>query len=159
MQKQSLRQWVQFKNKMGTVVNLNTTASQIAGVDLDSLVVRENYTATDGGVTLDMTGYPRDYIRAGHVIIRTKDADNPGLYIYKPMPLNAGGTAYGTLPADHEYYGHSVQSAYASQPHVGVTYHAKINPLIVNVDAGYFDLAPILTDLQAALTHVIYKGG
>ena len=143
---------------MGTVVSLNTTASQIAGVDLDSLVVRENYTATDGGVTLDMTGYARDYIRAGHVIIRTADTANPGLFIYKPMPLNAGGTAYATLPANHTYYGHAVQSAYASQPHVGVTYHAKINPLVVNADAGYFSLASILTALQTALTHVIYKG-
>lgn len=145
---------------MGTVVNLNTDSVNIAGVDLDSLVVRENYTATDGGVTLDMTGYARDYIRAGHVIIRTADAANAGLYIYKPMPVTGAdaATVYGALPADHEYYGHAVQSAFASQPHVGVTYHGKINHLVVNPVAGYFDLATILAALQAELTHVIYKG-
>lgn len=142
---------------MGTVVNLTTSASNITGVDLDSLVVRENYTATDGGVTLDMTGYPRPYLRAGHVIIRTGTVGN---YVYKPMPITGTGAAsvYGTLPASHEYYGHAVQSVQASQPHVGVTYQAKINRLVVNPAAGYFNLAPILTALQTALTHVIYKG-
>jgi len=140
---------------MGTVVDLTTPSATIGGIDLDSLVVRENYTATDGGVTLDMTGYPRDYVRAGHVIIRT---GTQGSYVYKPMPLNGGGTAYASLPADHEYYGHAVQSVRGSRPFVGVTYHAKINPLVVNQAAGYFDLASILTALKAALTHVIYKG-
>jgi|GEM_PF-284518 len=140
---------------MGTVGNLNTQSAVFGGVDLDSIVVRENYTATDGGVTLDMTGYARDYIRAGHVIIRTGSAGN---YVYKPMPLNAGGTAYAPLRASHEYYGHAVQSVKKSQPYVGVSYHAKINPLVVNADAGYFSLSTILTALKAALTHVIYKG-
>lgn len=147
---------------MGTVVSLNTAAVD-SGVDLDSLVVRENYTATDGGVTLDMTGYARDYIRAGHVIIKETSTG-----AYKPMPLNGGGTAYGTLPGGHTYYGHAVQSARVLAANsdisterganVGVTYHAKINPLVVNAEAGYFDLAGILTALSAALTHVIYKG-
>lgn len=143
---------------MGTVVNLTTTSSPIAGVDLDSLIVRENYTATDGGVTLDMTGFGRDYIRAGHPIIRTADAANQGLFIYKPLPLNSTNDGFGELPADHEYYGHAVQSAYASQPHIGVTYHGKINPKILNAAAGYYDFAPILEDLEEALTHIIYKG-
>lgn len=145
---------------MGTVVNLTTAAASIGGADLDSLVVRENYTATDGGVTLDMADYPRPYLRAGHVIIRTADAENAGLFIYKPMPVSGEGedTVYDALPADHEYYGHAVQSAFAAQPHVGVTYHAKINRLVVNPAAGYFDLSGILEDLEAALTHVIYKG-
>lgn len=146
---------------MGTVVSLNTAAVD-SGVDLDSLVVRENYTATDGGVTLDMTGYARDYIRAGHVIIKETSTG-----VYKPMPLNGGGTAYGTLPGGHTYYGHAVQSARvipvgepgtSRSANVGVTYHAKINPLVVNAEAGYFDLASILAALSAALTHVIYKG-
>jgi len=140
---------------MGTVVDLTTQSSPLGGADLDSLVVRENYTATDGGVTLDMAGYARDYIRAGHVIIRTGSVGN---YVYKPMPLNGGGTAYAALPASHEYYGHAVQSVTKKRPFVGVTYHGKINPLVVNVDAGYFDMSGILTALKSALTHVIYKG-
>ncbi|MDR2274358.1 MAG: hypothetical protein LBF27_25850 [Sphingobacterium sp.] len=140
---------------MGTVVNLTTPLSPIGGVDLDSLVVRENYTSTDGGVTLDLTGYARDYVRAGHVIIRTGTV---GDYVYKPMPLNGAGNAYGTLPASHEYYGHAVQSVTSKYPNTGVTYHAKINPLVVNADAGYFDMSGILSALKTALTHVIYKG-
>lgn len=147
---------------MGTVVSLNT-ADFGTGKDLDSLVVRENYTATDGGVTLDMTGYARDYIRAGHIIIKQTSTG-----VYKPMPLNGGGTAYASLPAGHEYYGHAVQSAPALAANatastqrganVGVTYHAKINHLVVDADAGYFDMSGLLTALKAALTHVIYRG-
>lgn len=149
---------------MGTVVSLNT-ADFGTGKDLDSLVVRENYTATDGGVTLDMTGYARDYIRAGHIIIKETATG-----VYKPMPITGDGAAseYDSLPGGHEYYGHAVQSARvlpasAGLPtsrgaNVGVTYHAKINPLVVDAEAGYFDMSSLLTALRAALTHVIYRG-
>lgn len=149
---------------MGTVVSLNT-AGFGTGKDLDSLVVRENYTATDGGVTLDMTGYGRDYIRAGHIVIKETATG-----VYKPMPITGVGAAsvYGALPAGHEYYGHAVQSARVlaanataptpSGSNVGVTYHAKINHLIVDPEAGYFNMATVLTALKAALTHVIYRG-
>lgn len=136
---------------MGTVVSLSQQNTAFSD-GYDALVVRENYTATDGGVTLDTTGFTKPNIRAGHVIIKSATG------IYKPMPLNAGGTAYAALPADHEYYGHAVQSVLTSKPFVGVTYHAKINPLVVAPEAGVYDLAPILTALSAALTHVIYRG-
>lgn len=141
---------------MGTVVNLNTNSVSFSD-GYDSKVVRENYTAVDGGVTLDTTGFPNPNIRSGHVIIR-----ETGTNVYKPMPLNGGGTAYASLPGGHEYFGHAVQSVLTAQPHVGVTYHAKINPLIgkeaAAQAAGVYDLTSILTALKAALPHVIYKG-
>lgn len=135
---------------MGTVVNLSTPAKSFSD-GYDSLVVRENYTATDGGVTLDTTGFTNLNIRSGHVIIKETATG-----VYKPMPVV--GEAYGALPALHEYYGHAVQSVLTAKPFVGVTYHAKINYLVVDPAAGVYDLAPILTALKAALTHVIYRG-
>lgn len=137
---------------MGAVANLNRPGINISD-GYDALVVRENYTAVDGGVTLDTTGFAPLNIRAGHVIIRETGTDN-----YKPMPVNAGATAYAALPAGHEYFGHAVQSVLTALPLIGVTYHAKINPLVVFPAQGYYDMAPILDDLKEALTHVIYKG-
>lgn len=136
------------------VVDVNTSPVTL-GRDLDALVVRENYTARDGGVTLDMEGFANDFIRAGHVIIRETATGE-----LKPMPVT--GDAYAALPADHTYYGHAVQTVSASKPFVGVTYHGKINP-VVGTDAsaqaaGYYDLTAILAALQAALPHMIYEG-
>lgn len=225
---------------MGTVVNLQTPTKSF-GDGYESLVVREYYTSTDGGVTLDVTGYTPANIRTGHVIIRKTAAESDGTYIYKPMPVNAGsvngvattdtlvggsgytagsvllqggsgsgatatitvttgevtavtitnagngykvgdvlsisggtggtvtvatlsnaGASYAALPSGYEYYGHAVQSVSKDKPFVGVTYQAKINPLIgkqaAAQAAGIYDLTSILTALKAALTHVIYKG-
>lgn len=138
------------------VVNI-TTPAQGLGRDLDHLVVRENYTARDGGVTLDTTNYALPNIRAGHVVIRETSTGE-----LKPMPLNGSNDGYGSLPGGHTYYGHTVQSCRTDRPFVGVTYHAKINP-VIGTDAsaqaaGYFDLTSILSALRAALTHVIYEG-
>lgn len=135
---------------MGTVVSLNSTPLQFSD-GYDALVVRENYTATDGGVTLDTTGFPNANIRSGHVIIK-ETADGT----FKPMPIS--GDSYAALPGGHTYYGHAVQSVLTAKPFVGVTQHAKINNLVVDPDAGVYDLAPILTALKAALPHIIYQG-
>lgn len=140
---------------MGTVINISNQNATTFSDGYDALVVRENYTAVDGGVPLDVTGFTKPNIRAGHVIIRTGAA---GAYVYKPMPLDAAGTAYAALPADHEYYGHAVNSVLTTRAFVGVTYHAKINYLVVDPAAGVYDLAPILDALKAELTHVLYKG-
>lgn len=141
---------------MGTVVSLNTNSVSFAD-GYDSKVVRENYTAMDGGVTLDTTGFTKPNIRSGHIIIRETGED-----VYKPMPLNAGGTAYAALPADHEYFGFAVQSVLTAKPFVGVTYHGKINHLIgkdaAAQAAGVYDLTSLLTALKAALPHIIFKG-
>ena len=224
------------------VVDINTGFTA-GGRDLDNLVVRENYTARDGGVTLDTAGYPLPYIRAGHVVIRdtvtgelkpmpvtgtgaittlgaitagsaydddtyadvplingsgsgatanitvsggevtnvelvnagsgyeagdSLSADNTDLggtgtgFAVAVTTVGAFATAYDSLPGNHTYYGHTVQTCATNKPFVGVFYHGKINP-VVGTDAGaqaagYFDLTTILTALQAALTHMIYEG-
>lgn len=146
---------------MGTQINLQSSPASF-GDGYDSLVVREYYTSTDGGVSLDTTGFTKPYIRSGHIIIRTTAAEADGSYLFKPMPLNAGGTAYAALPADHQYYGFLVQSVPTSKPFAGVTQHAKINPLVgknaTAQAAGVYDMTSLLTALKAALPHVIFQG-
>ena len=146
---------------MGTQINLQSSPVSF-GDGYDSLVVREYYTSTDGGVSLDTTGFTKPYIRSGHIIIRKTAAEADGTYLFKPMPLNAGGTAYAALPADHQYYGFLVQSVPTAKPFAGVTQHAKINPLVgANATAqaaGIYDMTSLLTALKAALPHVIFQG-
>lgn len=146
---------------MGTLIDLQSSSASF-GDGYDSLVVREYYTSTDGGVSLDTTGFTKPYIRSGHIIIRKTAAEADGTYLFKPMPLNAGGTAYAALPEDHQYYGFLIQSVPTSKPFAGVTQHAKINPL-VGADAaaqaaGVYDMTSLLTALKAALPHVIFQG-
>lgn len=146
---------------MGTKIDLQSNPVSF-GDGYDSLVVREYYTSTDGGVSLDTTGFTKPYIRSGHIIIRKTAAEADGTYLFKPMPLNAGGTAYAALPADHQYYGFLIQSLPTSKPFAGVTQHAKINPLVgknaTAQAAGVYDMTSLLTALKAALPHVIFQG-
>lgn len=144
---------------MGTLIDLQSSSASF-GDGYDSLVVREYYTSTDGGVSLDTTGFTKPYIRSGHIIIRKTAAEADGTYLFKPMPVT--GDAYDALPADHQYYGFLVQSVPTSKPFAGVTQHAKINPL-VGADAaaqaaGVYDMTSLLTALKAALPHVIFQG-
>lgn len=144
---------------MGTLIDLQSSSASF-GDGYDSLVVREYYTSTDGGVSLDTTGFTKPYIRSGHIIIRKTAAEADGTYLFKPMPVT--GDAYDALPEDHQYYGFLVQSVPTSKPFAGVTQHAKINPL-VGADAaaqaaGVYDMTGLLTALKAALPHVIFQG-
>ena len=65
----------------------------------DSVVIRSYVDGIKGGKVLDMTGFAPEVIKTGHVIIKSNSD------IYKPMPLNAAGDAYGALPANHSYVG------------------------------------------------------
>ncbi len=144
---------------MGTLIDLQSNPVSF-GDGYDSLVVREYYTSTDGGVSLDTTGFTNPYIRSGHIIIRKTAAEADGTYLFKPMPVT--GNAYAALPADHQYYGFLVQSVPTDKPFAGVTQHAKINPLVganaAAQAAGVYDMTSLLTDLKEALPHVIFQG-
>src|SRR5690606_413459 len=121
------------------VANLNNDGLQ---VDLgnDSIVIVENLETIPGGRTLDTTGYTPDVIRAGHVVILSDDGE------YKPMPLNAGATAYAALPQDHTYAGIVVASVPASKPMVVIMVRGTVIP-----EASPYPLTSILTAVQAAL--------
>ena len=75
---------------------------------MDSIVIR-NYL---GGIM----------IKAGHIVIRDTENDT-----YKPMPVNSAGTAYESLPSNHEYVGVVVCSKPADKPFVGIMYAGEVN--------------------------------
>ena len=65
----------------------------------ESIIIRNYEDGIKGGKVLDMTGFTPDVLNTGHVIIKSNTD------VYKPMPLNQAGDAYGTLPANHSYVG------------------------------------------------------
>ena len=121
------------------------------GRNLDTLVIVDNFQSKRGGVTLDVTGFSKPYIRGGHVVIKETSTGD-----LKPMPLNSGGTAYDTLPVGHTYYGHVVNSVLTSKPFVGITRRGAVNNKVVDASIGYYDMATILADLKTNLTLIDY---
>ncbi len=87
------------------IINLqNESQNVITGND--NIVIIDNLQSVRGGRSLDMTGYPHDFLHAGHVII--KDAAEE----YKPMPITGEGSIVslgtivpGTLYTDGTYTG------------------------------------------------------
>ena len=78
---------------------------------MDSIVIRNYLGGIMNGRTLDMTGFKQSVIKAGHIVIRDTENDT-----YKPMPVNSAGTAYDSLPSNHEYVGVVVCSKPADKP-------------------------------------------
>lgn len=126
--------------------------------DYDSIIITDYFQGKRGGVTLDFTGYPRDYVRAGHVVIKETGVDDS----HKPMPINAGGTAYAALPADHEYYGFTVNTVEKGKVANGIAVRGNLNKKVgLNAGAaalGYFNVAPILAALKTALPVFTFLG-
>jgi len=87
----------------------------------DDIVIVKALGDIPGGRTLDVTGLPSDMkvIKAGHIII--KNSEN-----YKPMPLNAGGTAYASLPASHSYVGVLKASILVKDPRAAIVTMGQI---------------------------------
>ena len=108
---------------MGAKANLvDESKTVIAG--LDSVVIRQYKGGITGGRTLDMTGFDDTAVKAGHLVIRVLDEDGKN-YTYKPMPVS--GTAYDSLPANHEYCGVVVASKPADYPMVGIMDDGRVN--------------------------------
>lgn len=90
---------------------------------LDSIVIVNCLGDIPGGRTLDVTGVAAGtkVIKAGHIII----ASSAG--VMKPMPLNAGGTAYGNLPANHSYVGVLKATVSVSDPRAAILTIGQVN--------------------------------
>ena len=121
------------------------------GRNLDTLVIVDNFQSKRGGVTLDVTGFSKPYIRGGHVVIKETSTGD-----LKPMPLNSDGTAYDTLPVGHTYYGHVVNSVLTSKPFVGITRRGAVNHKVGDASIGYYYMSTILEDLKTNLTLIDY---
>lgn len=90
---------------------------------LESIVVVNCLGDIPGGRTLDVTSMPSTMkvVKAGHVIIKS----NTG--VYKPMPLNEGGTAYASLPSNHSYVGVLKASVSVSDPRAAILTMGQVN--------------------------------
>lgn len=112
----------------------------------DNVVIRDVFEEVRGGRTLDVTGYTKDIINAGHVLIKETATGE-----YKPMPLNTDGTAYDALPGDHEYAGILIASILVKQPFAGIMIRGSVNPA-----AAPFAMDTILAAVKTALPLITF---
>ena len=120
-------------------LNNGTTDQIITGND--NIVIVNVFETIRGGRTLDVTGFPKENIHAGHVIIREDGTDN-----YKPMPLDAEGEEYSTLPESHSYAGILIASIPTNRAFAGIMVRGTVNH-----KAAPFDMATILGAVKSAL--------
>ncbi len=90
---------------------------------LDSIVIVKALGDIPGGRSLDVSDVASDVkvIKAGHIIIANSDGN------YKPMPVNAAGTAYGTLPSGYSYVGVLKASISVKDPRAAIVTIGQIN--------------------------------
>ena len=104
----------------------------------DSKVIIRNLAAIPGGVTLDMTGWTPDVVRAGHIIIR-----NTSTGAYKPLGITGSDNdTYASLDGSEEYAGVLVTSVLKSKPFAPVMVIGAVNaaaspyPITGTIKAG-----------------------
>lgn len=114
---------------------------------LDSIVIIENIVSIRGGKSLDVTGFAPDVLKAGHVIIKETATGN-----YKPMPLNAGATAYATLPEDHTYAGILNATILKKLPFAGILTWGVVNEV-----ASPFPITTIKAAFLTAVSKVEFR--
>ncbi|MDR1161264.1 MAG: hypothetical protein LBK45_02895 [Tannerellaceae bacterium] len=121
-------------------VNLASEVQTI-GTGMDPVVIRKYIAGIIGGRTLDVSSYPLEVIKAGHIVIRNTTDDT-----YKPMPLASGNAAYAALPSNHEYVGVVVCSKSKDAPLAGIMYNGEVNDV-----ASPFPVDGIKAALKTAL--------
>lgn len=104
------------------LVDLNNQDLQI-DTSRDGVVIVDNFQSVRGGRALDVTDYSEPVIKAGHVIIKDTATES----IYKPLPLNAGGTAYAALPSGYEYAHILINSILTAKPAAGLLVRGTVN--------------------------------
>lgn len=128
-----------------TKVNLNNEPNEIITGD-DNIVIAKYLDGIDGGRSLDVTGYPLTVIKAGVPAI------TDGAGTYKPMPLNAGGTAFEALPEGYSYAGIIKGTISTKKPFAAIMTRGR-----VNMAAAPYAYDSILTALKAALPLVEFR--
>lgn len=128
-------------------VNLSNESQQVITGN-DNIAIVRSFATVRGGRSLDVTGFAPEVISAGHVIIM-ETATNE----YKPMPVNAGATAYVALPAGHVYAGILVASILKNKAFAAIMTQGTINPVACPYDfatiASAFKTAVPLIDQRA----------
>ena len=135
---------------MSAIKDLYTSPRTFGG-DYDSIIITDYFQGKRGGATLDFTGYGRDYIRAGHVIIKETGVEDS----LKPMPVTGTGaiTTLGAITAgsaydDDTYTGVSLTggSGSGATANITVTGGAVTNVELVNAGSGYVAGVPLSAD-------------
>ena len=129
-----------------TVVDLTNDKKELITGN-DNVVIVDVFQSIRGGRSLDVTGFPKDVINAGHVIIKDTVTGD-----YKPMPLNSAGTAYGALPTDHVYIGILIASILKKRAFAGIMVRGTVNHA-----AAPFPMTTILTAVKAALPLIDFR--
>jgi len=107
----------------------------------DSVIIVDRFATVRGGRTLDVSAMTVDVLYAGHpIIVETATG------VHKPLPLNGGNTAYGTLPSGHTYTGVLDGSILRTKPFAGILTQGTINPT-----AAYYDFATIAAAFKTAV--------
>lgn len=88
----------------------------------DNIVIVDVMQTVRGGRTLDVSGYTKPVILAGHLVIKETASQE-----YKLMPLDSSGEQYDTLPAGCSYVGFVIQSKETKDPRVGILLRGTVN--------------------------------
>lgn len=128
------------------VTNLNNSKESF-NTGMDNVVIVDNLQSIRGGRSLNVTGYPEDIIKAGHVIIKETSTGD-----YKPMPLNGDGTEYNTLPGGHTYAGILIASIKKEKPFAGILVRGT-----VNINATPFKMTSIIEAVRTALPLIDFR--
>jgi len=113
----------------------------------DNIVIVDNFQSIRGGRALDVTGFTPDVIKAGHVIIKETTTGE-----YKPMPVNAGGTAYAALPAGHTYAGIQINTVLKTRAMAGILLRGTVNH-----KAAPYPMDTILAAVKTALPLIDFR--
>lgn len=99
-----------------------------------------------GGATVDTTGYTRDMITAGHLVLVNGEGE------YKLMPVNEETKAYGSKPSGYSYAGVVVATTRTKEPFVGILTRGR-----VNYKAADYKMDSILSAVKSALPLIEFR--
>lgn len=122
-------------------VNLSNDEVQV-NTGKDNVAIRKVFATIPGGKALYVTGFAPEVINAGHPIIFERATKE-----YKPMPVNAGATAYDALPDDHTYAGVLIASILTKKASAAIMTQGEINP-----EACPYDFATISAAFKTAMS-------
>lgn len=118
------------------------------GFENDPIVIRADFRGIEGGKVLNVDNYDQEFIRAGQLIIREADKEDPE---YKPLGVTDGN--YVALPDGYEYAGICRATKSVKEPFVGIMTWGEVN----DIASPYPITAALKTTLKTALPHITFE--
>lgn len=129
---------------MGAIADLTNEEKAILDGN-DSIVIRRLISSVIGGRTLDMTGFPDKFVKAGHIVICEKSTDT-----WKPYPVTDG--KFAAMPSGYEYKGVVIATKPTDKPFVSIMYAGEVNDM-----AMPYELTDEMRDaLKGALPQLVF---